>query len=116
MSVKSIAKKAFKSKAITEEEYKQLLCVINYYFKSLKPQSKWIITEIRCPNCLEYFQTDCYSSEELKKCPCCGADMRGEENVLYREETCERKTHCTDYEYWHCIGCNGCKRKETNND
>lgn len=28
---------------------------------------------------------------------------------LYREETCERKTHCYDYKYWHCIGCHGCK-------
>ena len=28
---------------------------------------------------------------------------------LYREETCERKAHCYDYEYWHCIGCHGCK-------
>lgn len=37
---------------------------------------KWVISEIRCPNCLEYFQTDCYSTEELKKCPNCGADMR----------------------------------------
>ena len=35
---------------------------------------------------------------------------------LYREETCERKTHCYDYEYWHCIGCNGCKRREAEND
>lgn len=42
---------------------------------------KWVISEIRCPNCLEYFQTDCYSTEELKKCPNCGVqmDMRGEE-------------------------------------
>lgn len=38
---------------------------------------KWVISEIRCPNCLEYFLTDCYSTEELKKCPNCGADMRG---------------------------------------
>lgn len=38
MSVKSIAKKAFKANAITEEEYKQLLCVIRFYYKSLKPQ------------------------------------------------------------------------------
>lgn len=37
---------------------------------------EWIITEIQCPNCLEYFQTDCYSMEELKECPCCGAEMR----------------------------------------
>ena len=37
---------------------------------------EWIIIEIRCPNCLEYFQTDCYSMEELKECPCCGAEMR----------------------------------------
>lgn len=39
---------------------------------------KWIISEIKCPNCLEYFQTDCYSMEELKKCPNCGADMEGD--------------------------------------
>ena len=38
---------------------------------------KWVISEIRCPNCLEYFQTDCYSTEELKKCPNCGAKMKG---------------------------------------
>lgn len=38
---------------------------------------KWVISEIRCPNCLEYFETDCYSTEELKKCPNCGAQMRG---------------------------------------
>ena len=28
---------------------------------------------------------------------------------LYREETCDRKSHCYDYKYWHCIGCHGCK-------
>lgn len=38
---------------------------------------KWVISEIRCPNCLEYFQTDCYSMGELDKCPICGADMKG---------------------------------------
>ena len=38
---------------------------------------KWVISEIRCPNCLEYFQTDCYSTEELKKCPNCGVEMKG---------------------------------------
>ena len=27
----------------------------------------------------------------------------------YREETCERKHHCNDYVYWHCLGCNGSK-------
>ena len=37
---------------------------------------KWVITEIQCPNCFEYFETDCYSTEELTKCPICGADMR----------------------------------------
>lgn len=45
-----------------------------------RPQSKWgkwVISEIWCPDCFEYFQTDCYSTEELKKCPNCGADMRG---------------------------------------
>ena len=38
---------------------------------------KWVISEIQCPICFEYFQTDCYSMEELKKCPSCGADLRG---------------------------------------
>lgn len=38
------------------------------------------------------------------------------EDVLYREESCDRKTHCTDYEYWHCIGCNGCKRREASHE
>ena len=37
---------------------------------------KWIITEIQCPTCFGYFETDCYTKEELKKCPKCGADMR----------------------------------------
>jgi len=37
---------------------------------------KWNVYEIRCPECLEYFNTDCYSKEELNKCPNCGADMR----------------------------------------
>ena len=36
---------------------------------------EWVISEIRCPNCLEYFQPDCYSTEELKECPVCGARM-----------------------------------------
>lgn len=35
--------------------------------------------------------------------------VSGEVNDLYREETCERKAHCYNYEYWHCIGCHGCK-------
>lgn len=46
-----------------------------------RPQDKWgkwIISEIQCPECLEYFQTDCYSTEELKKCPNCGAKMEEE--------------------------------------
>lgn len=37
---------------------------------------KWIIAEIQCPNCFEYFETDCYSTEELNKCPNCGSIMR----------------------------------------
>ena len=37
---------------------------------------KWIIAEIQCPNCFEYFETDCYSTEELNKCPNCGAKMK----------------------------------------
>lgn len=44
-----------------------------------RPQGKWgkwVISEIRCPNCLEYFDPDYYySKEELNKCPNCGAQM-----------------------------------------
>lgn len=36
---------------------------------------KWVISEIRCPECLEYFDLNCYSKEELNKCPSCGAKM-----------------------------------------
>jgi rRNA maturation endonuclease Nob1 len=46
--------------------------------ENARPQDKWgkwVISEIQCPNCLEYFQTDCYSTEELKKCPNCGAGI-----------------------------------------
>lgn len=42
---------------------------------------KWVISEIQCPNCFEYFQTDCYSTEELKKCPNCEAKMINEEET-----------------------------------
>ena len=79
MCVKSIAKKAFKANAITEEEYKQLLCVINYYYKSLKPHNRWIITEVRCPNCLAHFDADCYSLSGLDICPNCGVLMIDDE-------------------------------------
>lgn len=76
MSVKSIAKKAFKANVITEEEYKQLLCVINYYFKSLKPPSKWlhpykIDIACECSNChMQMPITDYFNY-----CPNCGACM-----------------------------------------
>lgn len=40
---------------------------------------KWIISEVRCPECLEYFDTDCYVKGELDKCPSCGADLRRKE-------------------------------------
>lgn len=39
---------------------------------------KWVISEVQCPNCLEYFPTDCYSIGELDKCPNCGAQMKGD--------------------------------------
>ena len=42
MSAKSIAKKAFKANAITEEEYKQLLCVIKLSDESLRQKGVWI--------------------------------------------------------------------------
>lgn len=50
------------------------------FVERARPQDrwgKWSVSEIQCPNCLEYFQTDCYSTEELNKCPICNAKMRG---------------------------------------
>lgn len=55
---------------------------------------------------------DYEAQETIKEILC----IMGEETNLYREETCDRKTHCTDYKYWHCIGCNGCKHREANNE
>lgn len=36
---------------------------------------KWDISEVRCPECLEYFDLDVYPKEKLYKCPNCRADM-----------------------------------------
>lgn len=64
MSVKSIAKKAFKANAITEEEYKQLLGVIRLYYKSLRSQGNWIPVSERlpeekfCPSGSDYYGYD----------------------------------------------------------
>lgn len=58
-------------------------CVSKGKCASTRPQGewgKWVISEIRCPNCLEYFQTDCYSMGELDKCPNCGAKMITDES------------------------------------
>ena len=38
---------------------------------------KWIISEIRCPNCTEVFNPEGYSTEMFNRCPNCDADMRG---------------------------------------
>lgn len=39
---------------------------------------KWVISEVRCPECLEYFDTDCFSKEEMKRCPNCNSSMKEE--------------------------------------
>ena len=76
---------------LTESEVQEVLnkrcmtAVANEYLialhgKTERPQGEWgnwVISEIRCPNCLEYFDTDCYSTAELRKCPNCGAKMKG---------------------------------------
>ena len=48
---------------------------------------KWIISVIKCPDCLEcfHFPTEHYSMEMLKECPNCGADMR-KDNRLTKEQ------------------------------
>ena len=84
---------------ISEEEYKEVLedtysgtsyenkiftVIANgtpYEERSQGEWGKWIITEIRCPNCLTYFQADVYATEELNRCPICSADMM--ENPKY---------------------------------
>ena len=43
--------------------------------KQGRSYGKWIISVVRCPYCLEYFDTDAYGEGELDKCPCCGKDM-----------------------------------------
>lgn len=40
---------------------------------------EWIIAEIRCPLCLEYFDPECYSKKELVHCPICGARLKTKE-------------------------------------
>lgn len=44
---------------------------------------KWVISEVRCPECLEYFDPEGFSKEEMDKCPSCGADMRKKGNIAY---------------------------------
>ena len=38
---------------------------------------RWAISEVQCPECFEWFSTDCYSKEEMKTCPACGAHLIG---------------------------------------
>lgn len=40
---------------------------------------KWIISEIQCPNCLEFYDTDCFAKGELDRCPNCKTKMKGGE-------------------------------------
>lgn len=40
---------------------------------------EWIISEIRCPNCLEFYNTDCFAKDELDRCPNCKTKMKGGE-------------------------------------
>lgn len=52
---------------------------IPYKERSIDRWGKWVIIEIQCPNCLEFFLTDCYSEEELRDCPFCHTKLRGGE-------------------------------------
>ena len=63
-----------------EEAFQKTVCEQRLYCPE-RPQGewgKWVISEIRCPKCLEYFDPDYYSKEELNKCPSCGAKMDGD--------------------------------------
>ena len=55
---------------------------IDMAIKALKESSRgrwggWIITEVQCPKCFYYYETDCYSEQKLNKCLNCGAKLRG---------------------------------------
>lgn len=63
-----------------KEGYKQAIIDGKTNFSRAQNKwGKWIISEIQCPNCFNYFDTDCYSMGELKKCPVCDAKLIGEE-------------------------------------
>lgn len=60
-----------------KDEDREIVCDAIYAGEPYeKPYyGKWIISEVRCPYCLEYFDTDAYDEGNLEKCPCCGQDM-----------------------------------------
>lgn len=64
---------------VTEEDIQAYIDATPTVTVDERPHGKWIISEIRCPFCLEYFQLDCYATGELKECPICGAKMDGGE-------------------------------------
>ena len=79
-------------KAITKHCRSEVECLNHFWYDEnivalidnapiVSNWGKWVISEIRCPNCLEYFQTDCYSMGELNKCPNCEAKMINEEET-----------------------------------
>lgn len=37
---------------------------------------KWVVSEVRCPYCLEYFDTDEFSIGSLNKCPNCEKPLK----------------------------------------
>lgn len=77
---RSALRKAFKNHPLCNDVWLQYSREIIDNAPTVEPQNewgKWVISEIRCPNCLEYFDTDCYSTGELNKCPNCGAEMKG---------------------------------------
>ena len=80
-----------------------------------RPQGEWITggkdvtgqyfyDEFICNQCFVVV------TDKSNFCPNCGAKMQKGGAEMYREETCENKSHCYDYEHWHCIGCNSCKK------
>lgn len=68
---------------------------------------KWVISEVRCPYCLEYFDTDCYDAGSLDKSPSCGNSVR------YPEESDRRGEWIQDDDlsfdpvrpWWYCSHC-----------
>ena len=71
--------------ALGREKIERWAVALNMAIEALKEErphgewGKWIISEVRCPECLEYFDAVWFSKEDMNNCPSCGKKMIGGE-------------------------------------